>query len=104
LAARAREGRLYFYFESWGELIHALRERVSARFHARIPKYLPSTEAEWWALTEELAIGFVDFTLALGSVHPLDRYGRGCWRLRRDGRAAARATDFRRFARDCGRP
>ena len=68
--ARAAKGTFYLYFESWEELLLALRERAFARFDELYPSPAhPAAIADWRRLAEKMAVGFVDFTLSLGGLH-----------------------------------
>jgi len=68
-AARAAKGTFYVYFESWSDLIKALRERVLAQFYKRYPIVFPKRKQDWWALFDRLSAGFIDFTLEMEGLH-----------------------------------
>ena len=68
--ARAAKGTFYLYFASWDDLLEALRARIFARFDERFPPRTGAkSRADWMKLVDTMAMGFIDYTLALGGLH-----------------------------------
>jgi AcrR family transcriptional regulator len=67
--ARAAKGTFYVYFESWEDLLLAVRARVFEDFDRRFPLPAGNRETDWWKALEAAVAGFVDFVAELGGLH-----------------------------------
>lgn len=68
--AGAAKGTFYLYFQSWDDLLVAVRERIFAAFETgAAAASVPTSAAGWWVLTDAMAVGFVDFVLGLEGLH-----------------------------------
>jgi AcrR family transcriptional regulator len=68
--ARVAQGTFYVYFESWDELILALRKGLFEEFAWQYPQVHGAPQnGDWLSLIEKLAEAIVEFTIELEGLH-----------------------------------
>ncbi len=69
--ANGAKGTFYRYFETWDDLLLALRDRIFDGFDQAypLPDLTQSGPVDLWALFETQAVGFVDYMRQLDRLH-----------------------------------
>ncbi len=68
-AAGAAKGTFYVYFDSWDDLLVAVRQHVLATYAAAVRTRIGAAPLETWSAIERECVHAVDFIVELGEVH-----------------------------------
>jgi AcrR family transcriptional regulator len=84
-AAGTAKGNFYRYFETWDDLVVAVRDHVLDSYRAELlGRYEDLSSVDWWAALEEEIERFVAFQLDLGGLHDVIFHGSAAWRSPRE--------------------